>query len=142
MPADLPTAGGALPPCRPAGGRRRARNNVMPTTTDTIVIGAGQAGLATSHCLTERGIDHLVLERGRVAERWRSERWDSLRLLSPNWMSRLPGWSYNGPDPDGFMTAAEAVTYFSDYAAASAAPVEEDSAVVRVALDGDRFEVV
>ena len=52
-------------------------------TTDTLVIGAGQAGLAVSRCLTERGVDHVVLERGRVAERWRSERWDSLRLLTP-----------------------------------------------------------
>ena len=75
-------------------------------TTDTLVIGAGQAGLAMSRCLADRGVDHVVLERGRVAERWRSERWDSLRLLSPNWMSRLPGWSYTGPDPHGFMTAA------------------------------------
>ena len=70
----------------------------MPTI-DTVVIGAGQAGLAVSRCLTDRGVDHVVLERGRVAERWRSERWDSLRLLTPNWMSRLPGWSYDGPDP-------------------------------------------
>ena len=88
----------------------------MPTT-DTLVIGAGQAGLAMSRCLTDRGVDHVVLERGRVAERWRSERWDSLRLLTPNWMSRLPGWSYAGPDPDGFMTAAEVVAYFEGYAA-------------------------
>ena len=78
-------------------------------TTDTLVIGAGQAGLAMSRCLAERGVDHVVLERGRVAERWRTERWDSLRLLSPNWMSRLPGWSYAGPDPHGFMTAGEVV---------------------------------
>ena len=83
----------------------------MPTI-DTIVIGAGQAGLAASRCLTDRGVDHVVLERGRVAERWRSERWDSLRLLTPNWMTRLPGWSYAGPDPHGFMTAAEVAAYF------------------------------
>ena len=82
----------------------------MPTT-DTIVIGAGQAGLAASRCLSDRGVDHVVLERGRVAERWRSERWDSLRLLTPNWMSRLPGWSYAGADPDGYMTAAEVAAY-------------------------------
>ena len=75
-------------------------------TTDTIVIGAGQAGLAMSRCLTDRGVDHVVLERGRVAERWRSDVWDSLRLLSPNWMTRLPGWRYDGSDPDGFMSVA------------------------------------
>ena len=69
--------------------------------TDVIVIGAGQAGLAMSRHLADRGIDHAVLERGHVAERWRSERWDSLHLLTPRWQSRLPGWSYLGPDPDG-----------------------------------------
>ena len=99
---------------------------------DAVIIGAGQAGLAASRCLTDQGVDHVVLERGRVAERWRSERWDSLRLLTPNWMTRLPGWSYSGPDPHGFMTAAEVTAYFRAYADASAAPVVEDSAVVSV----------
>ena len=81
----------------------------MPTT-HTLVIGAGQAGLAMSHCLTDAAIDHVVLERGRTAERWRSVTWDSLRLLTPNWASRLPGWSYQGPTPGGFMTASEVST--------------------------------
>jgi putative flavoprotein involved in K+ transport len=112
----------------------------MPTI-DTIVIGAGQAGLAASRCLGDRGVDHVVLERGRVAERWQSERWDSLRLLTPNWMSRLPGWSYSGPDPHGFMTAAEAARYLRDYADVSGAPVEEESAVLRVEPTGDGFDV-
>jgi putative flavoprotein involved in K+ transport len=97
--------------------------------TDAIIIGAGQAGLAMSHCLARHGVDHVVLERGRTAERWRSERWDSLRLLTPNWMSRLPGWSYRGPDPDGFMTMPEVVRYLDGYAAAAAAPVEADTTV-------------
>ena len=79
----------------------------MPST-HTLVIGGGQAGLATSRCLTTAGVDHVVLERGRTAERWRSERWDSLRLLTPNWASRLPDWHYRGPDPDGFMTGRRA----------------------------------
>jgi putative flavoprotein involved in K+ transport len=112
----------------------------MPTI-DTIVIGAGQAGLAASRCLGDRGVDHVVLERGRVAERWHSERRDSLRLLSPNWMARLPGWSYSGPDPHGFMTAAETAAYLGDYADASGAPVEEENAVLRVEANGDGFEV-
>jgi putative flavoprotein involved in K+ transport len=110
--------------------------------TDTVVIGAGQAGLAMSRSLTERGVEHVVLERGRVADRWRNETWDSLRLLSPNWMSRLPGWSYKGPDPHGFMTAAQVVSYLQGYADASNAPVEEESAVERVELDGDRFDII
>jgi putative flavoprotein involved in K+ transport len=102
-------------------------------TTDTIIIGAGQAGLAMSRCLTDRGIDHVVLERGLLAERWRSERWDSLRLLTPNWMSRLPVWSYDGPNPDGFMTAAEFVTYLEHYARSYDAPIEDDCAVEQLA---------
>jgi len=110
-------------------------------TTDTLVIGAGQAGLAMSRGLADRGVDHVVLERGRVAERWRTERWDSLRLLSPNWMSRLPGWSYAGPDPHGFMTAGEVATYLVDYATSSATPVVEDSAVVRLERSRDGFAV-
>jgi putative flavoprotein involved in K+ transport len=68
---------------------------------DTVVVGAGHAGLAVSRLLTQAGRDHVVLDRGRVAERWRSERWDSLHLLTPNWMTRLPGWYYSGPDPGG-----------------------------------------
>jgi putative flavoprotein involved in K+ transport len=111
-------------------------------TTDTIVIGGGQAGLAMSRSLTDRGVDHVVLERGRIAERWRSERWDSLRLLTPNWMSRLPGWRYDGPDPDDYMTAAEVTDYFARYAEASSAPVVEHCTVESVRAVADRFEVV
>ena len=90
---------------------------------ETLVVGAGQAGLAVSRCLTAQGADHVVVERGRIAERWRSARWDSLRLLTPNWMSRLPAWSYPGPDPDGYMAAPELVGYLEDYAGSFAAPV-------------------
>jgi putative flavoprotein involved in K+ transport len=97
--------------------------------TDAIIIGAGQAGLAMSQCLARLGIDHVVLERGRVAERWRRERWDSLRLLTPNWMSRLPGWSYRGTDPDGFMTKREFVGHLEEYASATSAPVVADATV-------------
>ena len=68
--------------------------------TDTVIIGGGQAGLAMSRCLWERGVKHVVLERGRVGERWRSERWDSLRLLTPNWHSRLPHFHYDGDEPE------------------------------------------
>jgi putative flavoprotein involved in K+ transport len=110
--------------------------------TDAIIIGAGQAGLAMSRCLRELGIDHVVLERGRVAERWHSERWDSLRLLTPNWMSRLPGWAYQGADPDGFMTAAEVAAYLEQYANASSVPVVTGTAVqsVRRVPEGYRVD--
>jgi putative flavoprotein involved in K+ transport len=102
----------------------------MRRMVDAIIIGGGQAGLAMSQCLARLGVEHVVLERGRIAERWRSERWDSLRLLTPNWMSRLPGgWHYDGADPDGFMTIPEVVTYLDRYAQAFAAPVETETRV-------------
>jgi putative flavoprotein involved in K+ transport len=100
--------------------------------TDTLIIGGGQAGLAMSRCLTDEGIDHVVLERGRVAERWRSERWDSLRLLSPRWHSRLPGFRYQGSDPDGFMTMPEVIAYFERYAQSFSAPVQDETTVLSV----------
>jgi putative flavoprotein involved in K+ transport len=104
--------------------------------TNTVIIGAGQAGLALSRCLFDRGVDHVILERGRVAQRW-SERWDSLRLLSPNWMTRLPGWRYRGDRPDGFMTRDDVIAFLSGYARSFDAPVEEGTAVRRVApVDG------
>ena len=108
---------------------------------DTLVIGAGHAGLAMSRCLTDRSRDHVVLERGRLAERWRNERWSSMRLLTPNWMSRLPGWCYDGNDPDGYMTANEVVGYLARYARSFDAPVEVETTVVRVERAGDRFLV-
>jgi putative flavoprotein involved in K+ transport len=89
----------------------------------TVVIGAGHAGLAASHFLGDRSIDHVVLERGEVANSWRRERWDSLRLLTPNWQSRLPGLSYDGPEPDGYMTMGEVTEFIERFAKVSAAPV-------------------
>ncbi len=98
-------------------------------TTDVVVVGAGQAGLAMSHCLTRRGIDHVVLERGDTADSWRTQRWDSLRLLTPNWLSRLPGWGYQGDDPDGYMTAGEVAAHLDDYRRSFDAPVHHGIAV-------------
>jgi putative flavoprotein involved in K+ transport len=109
--------------------------------TEAVVIGGGQAGLAMSRCLVDAGVDHVVLERGRVAERWRSERWDSLRLLSPNWQSRLPGFRYDGPDPDGYMSVPEVVGFLSRYARSFAAPVEEATTVLAVARSGSGYRV-
>jgi putative flavoprotein involved in K+ transport len=85
-----------------------------------------------SRCLSERSIDHVVLERSEVANSWRTERWDSLRLLTPNWQCRLPGYAYDGADPDGFMTAAEVVDFIADYSKAIAAPVESGTRVTSV----------
>ena len=109
--------------------------------TDTLVIGGGQAGLAVSRCLTDRGLDHVVLERARLGERWRSERWDSLRLLTPNWQTRLPGWSYRGSDPDGFMTRDEVVEFLEAYARSFAAPLLTGVAVTAVDREGEGFRV-
>ena len=108
---------------------------------DTLVIGAGQAGLAMSRCLRDRGVEHVVLERGRVAERWRSERWDSLRLLTPNWQSRLPGHRYAGGEPDSYMTMPEVVAYLDGYARSFAAPVEEQTCVRSVAPLAGGYQV-
>jgi putative flavoprotein involved in K+ transport len=110
-------------------------------STDTIVLGAGQAGLAVSRLLTERGRDHVVLDRGRVAERWLSQRWDSLRLLTPNWMTRLPGWSYRGDDPDGFMRAADLAAYLNAYALSFGAPVYSGVEVESVRATGGGYRV-
>jgi putative flavoprotein involved in K+ transport len=96
---------------------------MMPERVETVVIGGGQAGLALSYCLTRLGHEHVVLERGRLAERWRSERWDSLTLLSPNWMTQLPGRGYQGNDPDGFVGRDWVVQFLEDYAAAFEAPL-------------------
>ena len=109
--------------------------------TDTAIVGGGQAGLAMSRALSDRGIDHVVLERGRVAERWRSERWDSLRLLTPNWLSRLPGYRYHGSDPDGFMSMPEVIDYLERYARSFPAPLEEGTTVSNVEKAGDAFRV-
>jgi putative flavoprotein involved in K+ transport len=108
---------------------------------DTVIIGGGQAGLAMSRCLSERAVDHVVLERGRVAERWRTERWDSLRLLTPNWQTRLPGFRYEGPEPDGYMSMPQLVDFFDRYAASFAAPVESATTVRAVEKAGDHFRV-
>jgi putative flavoprotein involved in K+ transport len=108
---------------------------------DTVVIGAGHAGLATSRGLTDAGRDHVVLDRGRLAESWRSSRWDTLRLLTPNWMTRLPGWRYQGPDSEGFMTAAELTGYLDCYARSFEAPVRSWTAVTDVAPFADGYRV-
>ena len=79
--------------------------------TTTVVVGAGHCGLAVSRHLAARSIDHVVLERSEVADSWRTQRWDSLRLLTPNWMTRLPGFAYRGDDPDGYLTAPEVVRF-------------------------------
>lgn len=96
----------------------------MSDLLEAVVVGAGQAGLAVSHELTQAGVAHVVLERGRVGQTWRG-RWDSFCLVTPNWSVQLPGRRYDGEDPDGFMPRDEVVAYLERYAAGSDAPVRE-----------------
>ena len=114
----------------------------MACDTTTVVIGAGHAGLAMSHCLTARSIDHVVLERGDVANTWKTERWDSLRLLTPNWQSRLPGFGYDGDDPDGFMTMPEVISFIDHYARPSRRPVHTGTTVTSVRATSNGYVVV
>jgi putative flavoprotein involved in K+ transport len=106
-----------------------------------VVVGAGHAGLAMSRRLTERSIDHVVLERGEVANSWRTQRWPSLRLLTPNWQTRLPGHDYAGDDPEGFMPVDEVVATLTRYASLVSAPVRTGT-TVHTARPGPRgFEI-
>lgn len=91
---------------------------------ETVIIGGGQAGLAMSYCLGQLGRrEHVILERERVAERWRSERWDSLTFQSPNWNIHLPGFAFQAADPDAFASRDEVVHFIESYAAFIQAPV-------------------
>jgi putative flavoprotein involved in K+ transport len=108
---------------------------------DTVIIGGGQAGLAMSRCLSDLGIEHVVLERGKVAQRWRSQSWDSLHLLTPNWMTRLPGFEYDGDDGDGYMSARELIGSLERYAVSSEAPVVTDTEVQSVERSVNGFRV-
>ena len=110
-------------------------------TITTVIVGAGHSGLAMSHHLARRSIDHVLLERGEVANSWRNERWDSLRLLTPNWQSRLPGYRYEGDSPDGYMDMAEVVSFIGQYAKRTAAPVQTNTNVESVKPVDDGYIV-
>jgi len=105
---------------------------------DVVIIGAGQAGLAVSHELRSAGVDHVVIERRRIAETWRG-RWDSFCLVTPNWFINLPGGAYDGPDPDGFMPRDDIVAHMERYARSFEAPVREGVEVTRLRRNGDGF---
>jgi putative flavoprotein involved in K+ transport len=109
--------------------------------TTAIVVGAGHAGLAMSRRLSERSVDHVVLERGQVANSWRTQRWPSLRLLTPNWQTRLPGHDYAGGDPDGYMPAADVAAAITAYAQLIGAPVRTATTVQTVRTGPRGFEI-
>ncbi|MCJ1704627.1 MULTISPECIES: MSMEG_0569 family flavin-dependent oxidoreductase [unclassified Rathayibacter] len=107
------------------------------------VIGAGQAGLSISRLLTDQGVEHLVIERDSIAHDWIDRRWDNFTLVTPNWQCRLPGYPYDGDDPDGFMTRAEVHAWVRRYAESFGAPVAEDTEVLRLRESADgAFEIV
>ncbi|MEM8958280.1 MAG: NAD(P)/FAD-dependent oxidoreductase [Pseudomonadota bacterium] len=109
--------------------------------TSTVVVGAGAYGLGMSHALSDLGIDHLLLERGPSGDAWRSRRWQSLRLLTPNWANGLPGAPYAGPDPDGFMAAAAFADSLDSYRHRIAAPVQSGIYVTGVEQRAGGFEL-
>lgn len=108
---------------------------------DVIVIGAGHSGMAMSHCLTEMAVEHVVIERGSVANSWRHERWDSLRLLTPNWQLRLPGQVYDGTDKNGYATMPELIRFLDRYANRMAAPLLTDTQVTAVRPEAGGYRV-
>ncbi|MFD2404803.1 NAD(P)-binding domain-containing protein [Azorhizophilus paspali] len=109
---------------------------------DTLIVGGGQGGLSTSYYLTRQKRSHLVLERGDIpAPVWRDDRWDSFTLVTPNWDFRLPGASYAGDDPDGFMPREEIVRTFADYVQRHRLPVKYDTEVTEVCADPVGFRV-
>src|SRR5258708_38522776 len=104
----------------------------MGERLDTVVIGGGQAGLAASYFITQQGREHLVLEKHNIGEAWRSGRWDSFTLVTPNWTINLPGGDYKGSDPDGFMLRADVVAYLEQSARSFNAPVKSGVSVISV----------
>ena len=115
----------------------------VPARVEVAVIGGGQAGLSMSWYLKRAGIEHAVFERHKVAHEWRSARWDSFCLVTPNWQCRLPGYPYPGSDPDGFMLKDDIVAYLEAYAASFAPPLFEGVGVQRLrAAEGEGFEIL
>jgi len=106
---------------------------------DTVIVGGGQAGLAMSAVLQERGLEHVVLERRQVGERWRTERWESLHFQFPNWALELPGYAYAGDDPNGFAHWREILRVIENYAASTRAPVREHTKVTELRTDDGGF---
>lgn len=126
-------------PCDRTGETcRRPGTLLVLEQVDVVVVGGGQAGLATSYELSSRGLEHVVLERDRIGETWR-RRWDSFCLVTPNWTVQLPGHPYAADDPDGFMPRDEIVSHLEGYAAAVGAPLRTGVEVDSISRDDDTF---
>lgn len=114
----------------------------MAEKIQTIIIGGGQGGLATSYYLSQHKHEHIILEQAAQAGNvWRNERWDSFTFVTPNWSIRMPGAEYNGNDPDGFMPRDEIVRYFEDYVARFRLPIRYNTRVNTVEQNGDGYRV-
>jgi putative flavoprotein involved in K+ transport len=116
--------------------------NPLAGSVDVVVIGAGHSGLAMSRYLSLRSIDHVILERGEIANSWKTERWDSLKLLTPNWQSRLPGYEYAGQDRDAYMSMNEVIDFIQGYADYSRAPVLTGTEVTTVEPQENGYRVI
>nr|WP_321983351.1 MSMEG_0569 family flavin-dependent oxidoreductase [uncultured Lichenicoccus sp.] len=116
-------------------------SSASPAAHDVVIIGGGQAGLSASWQLTQRGIDHVVLEQHATAHAWKRERWDTFCLVTPNWQCTLPGYPYAGSDPHGFMLRDEIVEYVEGYAASFRAPVHQGTKVVALQRDDRGFRI-
>ncbi len=114
-------------------------SRVDPSTThySVVIVGGGQSGLSLSHCLQQRGIDHLVIEKRSLVHSWRSQRWDSFCLVTPNWQCNLPGWSYTGSDPHGFMVKDEINAWLAGFVAEVKPPALEGVTVDKVSKAGE-----
>jgi putative flavoprotein involved in K+ transport len=127
---------------RDARAGARAAERALTSHYPVVVIGGGQAGLSVSYCLMELGIEHVVLERKKIAHAWREERWDAFCLVTPNWQCQLPGFPYHGDDPYGFMVKDEIVKYLEEYVAFFNPPLEEGIDVSTLRRQPRGFELV
>ncbi|MGI4777482.1 MAG: MSMEG_0569 family flavin-dependent oxidoreductase [Janthinobacterium lividum] len=112
-------------------------SSATSTHYSVVVVGGGQSGLSLSHCLQQRGIDHLVIEKRSLVHSWRTQRWDSFCLVTPNWQCHLPGWSYEGDDPHGFMVKDQINDWLAGFVAKVRPPALEGVSVEKISRPGD-----
>lgn len=117
--------------------------NSQPTHYSVLIVGGGQAGLSMSACLQEQDIDHLIFEKNTMMHSWKTQRWDSFTLVTPNWQCELPNHPYDGNDPKGFMKREEIIGYLDRFAAKVQPPILEGVSVEKISrLENGQFHVV